>query len=187
MHDIRVAHQNGCCHNQAMRVVLVGYRGCGKTSIGQKLADKLWADFYDADQVLVADAGMSIRNIFATYGEAHFRDLETAVLEKLLIKENAVVSTGGGVVLKQDNRDKLTAASHSRIYLRCDAAELHRRIENDPHSAQMRPALTSLGGLAEVESQLARREPLYRCVMTAELDVTHLSIDEAVQRIGRLI
>ena len=175
-------------NNRGMSVVLLGYRGSGKTSVGEKLADKLWADFFDADKVLVADAGMSIKDIFATHGEAYFRDLEAGVLEKLLAKNNAVISCGGGVILREENRKKLIGATHSRIYLRCDALELHRRIHADPHTVESRPALTSLGGgVEEITLLLAEREPLYRAAMTAELDVTHLSVDEAVQRIGRLI
>jgi len=171
-----------------MGVVLLGYRGTGKTSVGEKLADKLWADFFDADRVLIEESNMSIRDMFARFGEAFFRDAESAVLTKLLARENAVVSLGDGAVLREANRTALKQSQHARIYLRCDAEELHLRIQADPATAETRPPLTTLGGgVEEIKLLLASREALYREVMTAELDVTNLSIDEAVQRIGKLI
>lgn len=171
-----------------MGVVLLGYRGSGKTSVGVKLADKLWAEFVDTDAEIVRRAGKTIREIFESQGEPAFRDLETAVLLEVLQRENDVIALGGGVVLREENRAALKASRYSRVYLRCDPQELNTRIHGDPKTADSRPALTQLGGgLEEIQSLLAAREPLYRECCTAELDVTNLNVDEVVQRLGRLI
>ena len=171
-----------------MSIVLIGYRGSGKTSIGRKLADRLWQEFVDTDDLIVKRAGKTIREIFDERGEGAFRDLEASVLQEVLKQEESVISLGGGAVLREENRKALSAGEHKTIYLRCDAKVLHDRIHADATTAAMRPSLTPLGGtLEEVEQVLAVREPLYRSVMTAELDVTNLTIEEAVVYIVRLL
>ncbi len=171
-----------------MGVVLLGYRGSGKTSVGVKLADKLWAEFVDTDAEIVRRARLTIREIFEQQGEPAFRDLESAVLLDVLSRETDVIALGGGMVLREQNRAALRASAHSRVYLKCDIKELHTRIHGDPQTADTRPALTHLGGgIEEIQTLMDIREPLYRECSTAELDVTNLSVDEVVQRLGRLI
>ncbi len=169
-------------------MLLLGYRGSGKTSVGRKLADRLWCDFVDIDEQIVLRAGKSIKEIFQTSGESAFRDLETSVLLDVIKRETDVISCGGGIILRDANRDAIKSSKLSRIYLRCDPEVLLKRIESDPTTAESRPALTRLGGsIEEVRSLLVEREPLYREVMTAELDVTNLDIDEAVIRVAKLV
>lgn len=171
-----------------MSLFLLGYRGSGKTTIGRLLADRLWQTFIDTDEMIVRRAGRSIAEIFAASGEAAFRDLESDILREVLLLEDHVISLGGGAVLREENRRALLASPHKRIYLRCDPEELHRRIHGDPGTAANRPHLTPLGGgIEEVQAVLAQREPIYRQVMTAELDVTHVSPQEACAYIVRLL
>jgi shikimate kinase len=90
-------------------------------------------------------------------------------------------------VLREQNRECITASSHVRVYLRCDAQVLHDRIHADHRTAQNRPSLTHLGGgIEEIRSLLEVREPLYRAVMTDLLDVTNLSIEQAVESLTLL-
>ena len=171
-----------------MSVFLIGYRGSGKTTIGRRLADRLWQTFLDSDELIVRAAGMSIKEIFAAEGEAGFRDRESTVVRELAMLNDHVVALGGGAVLRSENRQAIAAGGHKMIYLRCDADELFRRIHADPETAANRPALTGLGGgLAEIQRLLAEREPIYRQCMSAELDVTHLSPEEATTYIARLL
>ncbi len=171
-----------------MSIVLVGYRGSGKTTIGRRLADRLWHPFVDTDEMVVAKAGKTIKGIFEEEGEPRFRELEAqAVREVCQLKEN-VISLGGGAILRDENREAIKASGHKVIYLRCEADELHKRIHSDAETAENRPSLTHLGGgIEEITTLLARREPLYREVMTAELDVTHLTPQDAVVYIVRLV
>ena len=171
-----------------MSTALIGYRGCGKTTVGKRLADRLWQKFVDTDDLVVKKAGKNIKQIFEEDGEDAFRDLEVeAVAEACQLKDH-VISLGGGVVLREENRKALKDAGLKVIYLRCDAAELIKRIQADPATAATRPPLTELGGgIEEVRKLLEEREPLYRSVMTGELEVTHLSPQDAVVYVTRLL
>lgn len=171
-----------------MSIALLGYRGSGKSTIGKRLADRLWQPFVDTDELVVRKAGTSIREIFDKQGESAFRDLESQVVAEVSALAEHVIALGGGAVLREENRRVLKDAGLKLIYLRCEADELVKRIGADPASADARPDLTDLGGgIAEVRKVLAEREPIYRSVMTAELDVTHLSPQDAVVYITRLL
>jgi shikimate kinase len=171
-----------------MSILLLGYRGSGKTSLGKELASRLWWKFLDTDQQVIATAKKSIAEIFATAGEPAFRDLESAALTHALTLPDHVISLGGGAVLREENRQAILASKTKRIYLKCTPEVLHARIHADPHSPANRPALTpAAGSLEEIQTLLSVREPLYRQVATAELDVTNLSLPEALARITRLV
>jgi shikimate kinase len=99
-----------------------------------------------------------------------------------------VISLGGGAPMREENRDAIKRSGHPTIYLKCEPAVLHERITADAATAENRPALTSLGGSAEeIQQLLDVREPVYRQTMTAELEVTNQSIDDAVAWIARLV
>jgi shikimate kinase len=171
-----------------MSTLLIGYRGSGKTTIGKRLADRLWQAFVDIDDLIVKTAGKTIKDIFEEDGETVFRDLEEKAVAHALAMDEHVIALGGGSVLREANRQIIKASGQKVIYLRCEPAELHKRIAADPQTAAMRPSLTHLGGnVQEIETLLAQREPLYRQVMTAELDVTRLTPEEAVVYIVRLL
>src|ERR1041384_8014026 len=103
-----------------MNVALIGYRGCGKTTIGKKLADRLWQKFIDIDELIVQKAGKNIRQIFAEDGEPHYRDIETECLREALQVPEHVLALGGGSLGREENRQMLKAAEAKVIYLRCD-------------------------------------------------------------------
>jgi shikimate kinase len=169
-------------------IVLIGYRGSGKTTIGRRLADKLWHKFFDTDEAIVARAGKSIAEVFQQQGETAFRDLETEVIKEACALQDHVIAIGGGALGREENRNALKAAGHKLIYLKCEPRILHQRIQADPQTADTRPNLTSLGGgVAEIRKLLDEREPIYRQAMHAELDVTYLSPDDAVVYIVRLL
>ena len=171
-----------------MSTVLIGYRGSGKTSIGRKLADHLWQKFVDTDEMIVQRAGKSIADIFQQHGEAHFRELEVAAVREAAALSEHVIALGGGAPLRQENRDAIKSAGHRVIYLKCEPQVLLDRIKNDPDTASTRPDLTQLGGgIAEISKLMAEREPIYRQMMDAELEVTYLSPDEAMVYIVRLL
>ena len=169
-----------------MSIVLIGYRGSGKTTVGRALADRLSWPFVDADAVVVQRAGMTIRELFERFGEPHFRAVEAAVVAELLARRDHVIAMGGGAVLSAETRAALATAGHPVVYLSGSADELHRRIAADPATAETRPSLTALGGgLAEVRAVLAAREPVYRAAMTHEVDVVGRTVDELADAILR--
>jgi len=171
-----------------MSTFLIGYRGSGKTTIGRRLADQLWQPFIDIDDQIVKIAGKTIKDIFEQDGEAAFRDLEEQAVKEAVATAEHVIALGGGSVLREANRNAIKNSGQKVIYLKSSSAELHKRISADPQTAAMRPSLTHLGGsIDEIEKLLAEREHLYRQIMTAELDVTRLTPEEAVVYIVRLL
>jgi len=167
-------------------VVLIGYRGSGKTTVGRLLAARTGRRFVDCDEMIVARYGKSIREIFAGGGEEAFRKLESAAIAELAGKSDHIIAVGGGAILRKENRDAL--ANHFIVYLRAEPATLLRRIQSDPGSSDNRPNLTSLGGgIEEIEALLGQREPIYRAAMNAELDVSELSPQQAAERIAEMI
>jgi shikimate kinase len=145
-----------------MNIVLIGYRGTGKSTVGRLAAAQLDMQFVDADEELEHRAGRTIREIFASDGEAAFRDLEAAVIGDLLAGDHLVIALGGGAVLRPDNRARIRAAHNRVVWLQAAAPTLNERINADAMTSQRRPNLTSAGGLSEIERLLAIRAPLYR-------------------------
>src|SRR5688500_3529739 len=124
-----------------MSIVLTGYRGCGKTTIGRKLADRLWQKFVDTDDLVVRQAGKSVKEIFEQDGESAFRDREATVVRDAALLADHVIALGGGALQREENRRVLKDAGHKLIYLRCEPEELLRRITADPNTNAARPNL----------------------------------------------
>ena len=139
---------------------LIGPRGSGKTTVARLLAGRLGWAAVDADAALEARHGRSVRAVFAAEGEAGFREKEAAVLAELCGLRRHVIATGGGVVLRPDNRELLRRSGWV-VWLTADPDTLWGRTQADGTTAERRPALT-VGGREEVVAVLRAREPLYR-------------------------
>jgi len=162
-------------------IFLIGSRGAGKTTVARILAAKLGWSWTDADAVLKARFGRSIDAIFAAEGEPAFRDKESLVLEGLCRLTRHVVATGGGVVLRPENRDLLKAAGHV-VWLTADTPTLWHRLQTDPATAGQRPDLAG-GGFQEVIDLLRIREPCYAACADWTIDTTNPSADEVAAAI----
>ncbi len=142
------------------RIFLIGSRGSGKTTVGRALADRLGWAFVDADVLLEARAGKTIARIFADDGEPAFRDRESTILAELAGWRDHVIATGGGIVLRPENRAILRTGFVA--WLQVSAGLAWERMQADPTTGDRRPNLTPAGGLLEVQTILTAREPLYR-------------------------
>ncbi|MCK5540910.1 MAG: shikimate kinase, partial [Deltaproteobacteria bacterium] len=140
---------------------LVGYRGCGKTAVGRKLAEVLRRSFIDSDAVIIERAGLSIAEFVVEHGWERFRRLETEVLIDCCQKNGVVLATGGGVVLARENRS-LLQKSGITLWLQASPETILGRLDNDPQSLALRPPLSSLDRVDEILAGLKEREPLYR-------------------------
>lgn len=160
---------------------LIGPRGAGKTTVAGLVARRLGWDWVDADLLLEARAGRSIRKLFEVEGEAGFREREAALLEELAGRHRCVIATGGGVVLAAANRQRIRAAGLV-VWLTADADTLWKRLQADPTGTKRRPDLT-VGGRAEVEQLLQAREPLYRETAHVEVPTADRSLEEVAEAV----
>ena len=138
-------------------IALVGLPGSGKSTVGRQLARRLQLPFYDSDRVIEERLGCSIKDFFARQGEDVFRDVEESVIDELSQIPNAVLSTGGGAVLRSANRRHLRSRGHV-VYLKSVPEELARRLRNDSN----RPLLQVDDPLKRLRELFAVRDPLYR-------------------------
>lgn len=156
-------------------VALVGLPGSGKSTIGKQLARRLGLPFFDSDAVIEQRIGCPIRTFFEQHGEDRFRDIESEVIASLVDGESKVLSTGGGSVLRETNRQVL----HDRtqvVYLRSSPEEVYRRVRHDRN----RPLLQVDDPLQKLRDLHAQRDPLY--VATA-----HFTIDTGRPSVATLV
>jgi shikimate kinase len=146
------------------------------------LADALGWPFVDVDPLIEQRAGLDIATIFARHGEPHFRDVESAVIADLATTDPAVISAGGGAVLRPENVQHLRQGSLV-VWLTASAETLHQRITGDATTAQRRPNLTTLAGIDEVRHLLEVRAPCYRSAADLTLDTETLSRARVTEQI----
>jgi shikimate kinase len=146
----------------AQKIVLVGPMGAGKSTIGRLLASNLSLPFKDSDSVIEEKSGADIPWIFDVEGEDGFRDRESAVLKELMVDSSLVLATGGGIVLREENRALLQQSASVVIYLKADPEYLAQRTAKD----KKRPLLQVDDPYQKILSLLEEREPLYQSVAT---------------------
>ena len=166
-----------------MIITLIGYRGSGKSTVAGPLAERLGWEFVDADAVIEARAGATIREIFAYEGEPGFRQREREVMADLLSRDKWVIAAGGGAILNAETRREMREAGPV-VWLQAPIDVLWRRINGDRSTAARRPNLAS-GGLKEIQDLLTFREPLYRECASLSLNTAEGSLEELVERIVR--
>ena len=176
-------------------IFLVGLMGCGKTTIGQLLAEKLHYEFVDTDDLIVQNYQQDINTIFHEKGEKFFRNLETTTLQNVInntkntkniknIKNNGkkyVISTGGGIVLRDENRQLLKQFGYN-IYLQTDTNILVQRLMTDTQ----RPLLKNKENLAEnLQNLYNQRNKFYLEVANLVIQTNNKNIDEIILNICR--
>lgn len=144
-------------------LILCGFMGCGKTTLGKKLAGHFGRELIDTDSEIVKREGKSIADIFATYGEPYFRRLETELIKEFSARENLIISLGGGLAANTDNHPYLKAAGKV-ILLDCGIDETLNRIMGD----NSRP-LTK-GGKEDIINRYNLRKPIYEAVADVIID-----------------
>ena len=158
-----------------MNLVLIGYRGCGKSIVGSELATRLAWPLVDCDAMIEQRAHASIREIIAARGETGFRDLESEVVRAVSDLDQHVISTGGGVIIRPENVRLLK--QHGRIvWLTASAETLWRRILDDPHRRETRPAPDLEKGLEQIRQALSERNPIYQRVADLQVDTENRSV-----------
>ena len=157
-----------------LNVILIGFMGCGKTTVGQLLARQLGFQFFDTDQLVIKKASLSIPAIFEKEGEAGFRTWESSVLDDLTSTDRAVIATGGGIVTVPHNLPQLRALGLV-IWLNPPEEVLFQRIMRN-HD---RPLVRTENPRQTVHDLLAARRPLYTCASHLDVDISDVTPDEA--------
>jgi shikimate kinase len=163
------------------RIVLTGFMGSGKTTLGPLLAARLGWSFLDVDDVIEAEAGVTIADIFARHGEAAFRERERETIARLAAGDSLVLALGGGAIENEATRTLLLAAPGTLlVHLEVELATTLKRCQG---TEQTRPILADQ---ANLESRYQRRLPLYRMAHVS-IPVDALTPDEAVEAILRAV
>lgn len=165
----------GLIRMKVRNIVLVGFMGTGKTTVGKRLAKHLNWDFIDTDAAIAEISGMNIPEIFRRHGETRFRSEEKVLVKRLLEREKCVISTGGGTPLSPENWEMLSQVGFI-ISLYADIDTILERIGGSSE----RPLLKA--GRDENERLLLSRQPIYNKA-DLTIDTTKISIDEVVEKI----
>ena len=151
-------------------IVLIGFMGSGKTVVGRLLADRLGYKFIDTDKIIEERIGKTISDIFNDEGEHYFREIESNIVKELSELSGHVISTGGGIVLNQDNLTCLKKGGLT-VWLKASPESIHKRVVSESH----RPLLNVKDPLNEIKRLLSPRERLYSeadiSVETDDLDI----------------
>lgn len=162
-------------------LVLVGFMGSGKSSVGRLLSSLTGFALVDTDTLVAQEAGQSIPAIFRRHGEEHFRALETGVLQSLVGRIGLVVATGGGIVTVDENR-RLLPQIGPVVWLDASPDHLYQRVK---HSK--RPLLQTADPRRTVEELYRQREPLYRETATLRIDSTNLTHRQTAEAVLALL
>ena len=137
-------------------IFLIGFMGCGKSTIARFLSERLGVAQVEMDELIVQEQGMPITEIFEKYGEAHFRDIETDLVRRLQTQDGVVVSCGGGTVLREENR-RLMKEAGVIIWLTAEPETILERVK---HSTN-RPVLNGNMNVEYITSLMAKRHDCY--------------------------
>jgi shikimate kinase len=159
-------------------IVLIGFMGAGKSSVGRTLARMTGLPRFDTDEVVAARFGLTVSEIFETQGEEAFREAEAEALRELADRRGAIITTGGGILLRPENAD-LVRELGTVVYLDADEETLFRRINR----RATRPLLRTENPRATLTELLRVRLPLYRAAADIEVDTSFLTHDEVAKKI----
>ncbi len=162
-------------------VALVGFMGCGKSTVGRELAARSGKRFVETDALVEERVGMPIADIFSQHGEPYFRELESAVVQEVAQLRDCVIACGGGVVLNDANVAALRASA-VMVYLEVSPASVLERL--GPRSA-VRPLLSGPEREQRVVDLMQQRQPIYAAAAELCVPTDGLGVDEVVRTVER--
>ncbi len=167
-----------------MIIFLIGYRCTGKTTIGKILADSLNHGFLDMDRMIEQQTGSTIRKLVDTHGWEYFRQIEKKMLFNTVTMKDAVISTGGGIIMDSENVIFLNTYGYT-IWLDAGINTILARLNSDPLTHSSRPSLTLKDLREETEELLEIRKPLYEMAAQFKLETDFYTPKEIVTLIKR--
>lgn len=165
-----------------MNIILIGFRGTGKSAVGELLANRLERDFIDSDKYIESSTGKTIKRIFKEEGEEGFRKIEADAIARLSKMDNKIISAGGGAILRKDNVKNLKSNGFL-ILLVATPEIIHNRITKDEKTTQQRPSLTDKTPLDEIKHLLEQRENSYKNAADYTINTSYVSCEDIVNEI----
>ncbi|MGD0275772.1 MAG: shikimate kinase [Syntrophales bacterium] len=159
------------------KIVLIGYRASGKTSVGSELAEKLVVPFFDTDELVFKFTGRTVKQIVEDEGWEAFREAECRVIRKLAEPGSFVIALGGGVVMDEKNVEILKKNAFF-IWLSADIEKIMERMIKDGYTESQRPALSDKDSVSEVEKILRERIPVYKRTADWTIDTSEYTVGE---------
>lgn len=162
-------------------LVLIGFMGCGKTTVGRNLSGLIKYDFFDCDSLIEQKSNMSISNIFNEFGESYFRNIEHEVIKEVSDLESSVIATGGGVIKNPQNMS-LLKMNGIVIYLKNSPEKTFKNLEHD----NTRPILQEDDKFTKISLLMEEREPFYIKYSDIIIDVSEGSVNEITEKILKI-
>ena len=164
-------------------IILTGFMGSGKTTVGRILADYYQCEFMDTDKRIEDEQKKSVTEIFAADGEEFFRRLETELLVTLNDgKQSGIITIGGGMPVREENR-RLIKQLGKVVYLKASAETIYQRLKDD----NARPLLNVADPRREIEEMLARRTPVYAAMADFTVDTDERPLDQVAEEIFQVL
>ncbi|SDB08598.1 shikimate kinase [Eubacterium oxidoreducens] len=159
-------------------IFLIGFMGAGKTAVSKELAKKANMKLIDTDEYIEKKEGMKIPEIFDKYGEEYFRNIETQCLKEIVSKEEAIVSCGGGIIMKEENV-KVMKAAGKVVFLKTSPETIYQRVKK----SQNRPMLKGHMNVEYIEKLLNERQPFYDRAKDCEICTDNRTVSAIAQEI----
>ena len=164
------------------KIALIGMMGSGKSTVSKILANKTSYNLLELDEVFEQQENIAIAEYFNKFGEENFRQIEAEILKKSLKKENIILSCGGGVILKKENREMLFCNNIFTIYLEATSETIFNRIKKDTS----RPLLKVENPKQEIESLIKSRQDFYK-LANLTINTDNKTIEEITEEILKWI
>lgn len=161
-----------------MNIILVGFKGCGKTTIGKELAKKMSKDFTDVDEIIEKKQGLSCREIYNKHGSEFFRKLEVEALEEVLKTDDKIIAVGGGTVMEEKNKS-LIKKNSIVVYIKLKKDQLYNQIIKNGIPA----FFNKKNPKKSFKTLLKKREPIYNKIADVSVDTSGLTAEKAAEKI----
>ena len=165
------------------KIILIGFMGCGKSTVGKRLSYAFRKPFLDTDKIIEKKVNMTISELFEEKGEEYFRDMETECIKELLEESGEyIIAVGGGMVLRSENRRLLKELGHV-IYLRALPETIYERLKKD----STRPLLQGDNPKEKIRTMMSERASVYEEAAQIIVDVDGKVFEEIVKEIGEKV